>query len=149
MFRARGFALRDAFGDVLRGLRTSEEAEDMPEIKNVTPAPRAKVPKESLPAADATLTLNNSGNLAAEPEPEIPGSTGVTEDGSPQARLAKLMEEAGITFDQMRPIISPNRLCAKSAKSLDDLTDENILEVIADFDIIQDATKAEMKQVAP
>ncbi len=36
-FRARGFALRDAFGDVLRGLYTAEEAMDMPTERNVTP----------------------------------------------------------------------------------------------------------------
>jgi len=30
LFRARGFALRDAFGDVLKGLRTFEEARDIP-----------------------------------------------------------------------------------------------------------------------
>lgn len=38
LFRARSFALRDAFGDVLKGLRTTEELQDIPagEI-NVTP----------------------------------------------------------------------------------------------------------------
>ncbi len=36
-FRARGFALRDAFGDVLKGLRTVEELRDLPsEPRNVT-----------------------------------------------------------------------------------------------------------------
>lgn len=35
-FRARGFILRDQFGDILKGLRTVEEARDMAEI-NVTP----------------------------------------------------------------------------------------------------------------
>jgi hypothetical protein len=37
-FRARGFALRDLFGDVLKGLRTVEEARDLPmDPLNVTP----------------------------------------------------------------------------------------------------------------
>jgi len=37
-FRARGFLLRDVFGDVLKGLRTVEEARDIPaEPVNVTP----------------------------------------------------------------------------------------------------------------
>ncbi len=37
-FRARGFALRDNFGDVLKGLRTIEELNDYPEEPiNVTP----------------------------------------------------------------------------------------------------------------
>jgi hypothetical protein len=37
LFRARGFALRDVFGDVLKGLRTVEELRDTPPEKNVTP----------------------------------------------------------------------------------------------------------------
>jgi len=37
-FRCRGFVLRDVFGDVLKGLRTTEELRDEPEQKNVTPA---------------------------------------------------------------------------------------------------------------
>ena len=37
-FRARGYVLRDLFGDVLKGLRTVEEARDIPaEPLNVTP----------------------------------------------------------------------------------------------------------------
>jgi hypothetical protein len=37
-FRARGFLLRDVFGDVLKGLRTMEEVRDIPtEPVNVTP----------------------------------------------------------------------------------------------------------------
>jgi hypothetical protein len=36
-FRARGFLLRDQFGDILKGLRTAEEARDMPSEINVTP----------------------------------------------------------------------------------------------------------------
>ena len=36
-FRARGFILRDMFGDVLKGLRTMEEVRDTPNEINVTP----------------------------------------------------------------------------------------------------------------
>ena len=36
-FRARGFILRDLFGDVLKGLRTMEEVRDTPSEINVTP----------------------------------------------------------------------------------------------------------------
>ena len=36
-FRARGFILRDLFGDVLKGLRTMEEVRDTPNEINVTP----------------------------------------------------------------------------------------------------------------
>ena len=36
-FRARGFSLRDNYGDVLKGMRTTEELRDMPPEINVTP----------------------------------------------------------------------------------------------------------------
>ncbi|SET75925.1 recombinase RecT [Paracoccus homiensis] len=36
--RARGFALRDAFADVLRGVAIAEEAQDSPVMRDVTPA---------------------------------------------------------------------------------------------------------------
>jgi hypothetical protein len=39
--RARGFALRDAFPDVLKGLITAEEAQDYPDEKDITPAVKA------------------------------------------------------------------------------------------------------------
>lgn len=35
--RARGFALRDTFADVLRGVAIAEEAQDMPVMRDVTP----------------------------------------------------------------------------------------------------------------
>ena len=48
--RARGFALRDAFPDVLRGLISAEEAEDIPTGKTIDadkPAPEAPQPPSS------------------------------------------------------------------------------------------------------
>jgi len=62
--RARGFALRDAFPDVLKGLITAEEAQDFPSeaaptvVKDITPrnpldalqAPARPAPAPSLPA---------------------------------------------------------------------------------------------------
>lgn len=50
--RARGFALRDAFPDVLKGLITAEEAQDYPSdqpAKDITPAKPAN-PLDALPA---------------------------------------------------------------------------------------------------
>lgn len=40
MWRARGYALRDKFADALGGLITVEEAQDIPEPRNVTPQKR-------------------------------------------------------------------------------------------------------------
>ena len=49
MWRARGYALRDKFADVLGGLITAEEAQDMPTERDITPASREE------PAAPAAL----------------------------------------------------------------------------------------------
>lgn len=72
--RARGFALRDAFADVLRGLVTAEEAQDYTHVEPTKPEPRPTPevrPKfdapqpvtESDPLAKARLAVNNATNL--------------------------------------------------------------------------------------
>lgn len=45
-FRARGFILRDQFGDVLKGLVTAEEAMDMPPTRNETPPTSEATPPD-------------------------------------------------------------------------------------------------------
>lgn len=60
--RARGFALRDAFPDVLRGLLSAEEAADIPTIEGTaepTPAP------EPSPASDRREAINREVPIAA------------------------------------------------------------------------------------
>jgi hypothetical protein len=65
--RARGFALRDAFPDVLKGLISAEEAQDYPEdtaprpIKDVTPVPANPLDMIAPPAA-----------TTPPPAPEVP-----------------------------------------------------------------------------
>lgn len=45
MWRARGYALRDKFADALGGLITVEEARDIPEEREINPAPQAQQPQ--------------------------------------------------------------------------------------------------------
>ena len=54
--RARGFALRDAFPDVLKGLITVEEAQDYPEDMPVAQAPQIKHanPLDAIPAVSVS-----------------------------------------------------------------------------------------------
>lgn len=64
--RARGFALRDAFPDVLKGLITVEEAQDYPETetKDITPKPvLSNNPLDAIPAIE--------DEIVAISEPEI------------------------------------------------------------------------------
>lgn len=68
--RARGFALRDAFPDVLKGLITVEEASDYP-VETTKPAPRAVLrnpldaigkerhPAEALPVPESPIVMLN------------------------------------------------------------------------------------------
>ena len=70
MFRARGFLLRDQFGDVLKGMITREEAIDMPREINLTPdGPQAGEPARIQDTSDLKVT-------APEPEPAKPKAPG-------------------------------------------------------------------------
>jgi len=91
--RARGFALRDAFPDVLKGLITAEEAADFPDeakprpIKDVTPLPAnpldmipppAPVEEEYVPdLEEANVELQNDSAESAEPVAELDALDGV------------------------------------------------------------------------
>jgi hypothetical protein len=73
--RARGFALRDAFPDVLKGLITAEEAQDYPSQgeKDITP-PRPSNPLDALaPPATSTPSeeLQTPSELLDQPPAEV------------------------------------------------------------------------------
>lgn len=153
MWRARGFALRDAFGDVLRGLRTAEEVEDMPPIKDVTPAPRAKVPKEqkSLPEmVSETLPPDNAASDGKENPDKVTSAESdkpVTDiaqppSESPADKLIKLLACTKISFEDIKPHL-PRGLAPRDAKSVDDLTEANTIKIIESFDVLMDIVKAE------
>jgi hypothetical protein len=85
--RARGFALRDAFPDVLKGLITAEEAQDFPSeaaptvVKDITPrnpldalqAPARPAPAPSLPAqtSDPMVIEAAMADTLDEPPPPL------------------------------------------------------------------------------
>ncbi|WP_193699509.1 recombinase family protein [Bombella apis] len=63
--RARGFALRDAFPDVLRGLITAEEAQDMAIEAPFNPKPDAD-PRQSKKKAAANVSLDERARESAD-----------------------------------------------------------------------------------
>lgn len=85
MFRARGFNLRDNFGDVLKGLRTSEELRDMPHVEDEVVT--ATGPKTAALLNRLTTIRNGNGTAPVEAEvvteqgEVIPASTAVGCDG--------------------------------------------------------------------
>lgn len=64
--RARAFALRDVFADVLKGLKVAEEVEDYPAEKDITPAEPAKTGS----ALDRMKSAMSSQQPVIEAEPE-------------------------------------------------------------------------------
>lgn len=62
--RARGFALRDAFADVLRGVAIAEEARDTPVMRDVTP-------EGDLIEGPATASAKVRNKIAEKKAPEV------------------------------------------------------------------------------
>jgi hypothetical protein len=60
--RARSFALRDSFGDALKGFRSTEEEQDSPPERHVTPqASESKLFATPVKAEPTALVLDSSG----------------------------------------------------------------------------------------
>lgn len=96
--RARAFALRDVFADVLKGLKVAEEVMDYPEEKDVTPTPSQMTAK---PASKAAAVLDKVRRNKPEPADQ---NAGVTVDQDPQvveytdeqrAQLDSVIEKMG------------------------------------------------------
>jgi hypothetical protein len=74
--RARGFALRDAFPDVLRGMISTEEAQDIPEEKfagttlDADPEPPAPIRAAAAPMARADRIAEKAPAYEAPPQPK-------------------------------------------------------------------------------
>jgi hypothetical protein len=82
--RARAWALRDVFPDVLKGVHIAEEAQDMPPERVVTGV-------EIMPAAGASRTASIKAKLAARSaSPPTP-----TEEGPDLAMVLTLIADAG------------------------------------------------------
>ena len=150
--RARGFALRDAFPDVLKGLITAEEAADFPDeakprpIKDVTPLPAnpldmipppAPVEEEYVPDLEANVELQNDSAESAEPAAELDVIDGipimVPGKAEPHAVFASLDDWAAALedlFDKTaRAGKRPVRERMTILKELRQLNEENLQRV--------------------
>lgn len=69
--RARSWALRDAFADVLRGIQSVEEVRDIPEVIDVTPPqPVLPEPKAATKAEQVLSKVRAKKPRPPEPEPQ-------------------------------------------------------------------------------
>ena len=92
--RARGFAIRDAFPDVLKGLITVEEAQDFPAeaIRTAQPMPNAPV-KNPL---DAIGKLSVSEPVVLETPAEMRNLETTLDDANAQLQEASVVDDDGV-----------------------------------------------------
>jgi len=98
--RARGFALRDAFADVLRGVHIAEEARDMPDedaMRDVTP--EADKPKggSKVDSAAGAVSKKRGKTQASDEQagPTIKDVLKRIDDAETEAELVKVGSDAG------------------------------------------------------
>lgn len=106
--RARGYALRDMFPDVLKGMRTAEEVRDMPKEKDMGDVEQVAEP-ESKSARDKVMARLKQ-NKAPEPEPKAepkaqPKAHAKQADSAPTpAELLIVKLDSAETAEQLKPL---------------------------------------------
>lgn len=89
--RARGFACRDVFADVLRGVSVAEEVQDYPQAeRDITPAP---VEVQSLPPAQEKTSITTEGFAKA-----------LEKIQAGELTVERLLEKRTLTAEQMEAL---------------------------------------------
>lgn len=128
-FRARSFALRDQFGDALKGLLSTEEAGDVVEVTPTATAVTVAKPVfastvaiPDAPKAAITLVQAEGETIQAQPAPApAVEAAPAAPTETPQQRLATLVTEAGANFDQFLAFLEHYKYDTKGAASFDEL----------------------------
>lgn len=103
-FRARGFLLRDAFGDVLKGMRTYEEARDYIDVDAEIideSKPKQKLFKAKAEPQKPTAEEYPKVEEAETPQTEEPKAEAPKSDKSVFDELAERLEAEGLTQAQL------------------------------------------------
>jgi hypothetical protein len=150
-YRALGFALRDEFGDILRGMKTTEELQDYPEeatprrktrydlhkpvresvLANEEPSSAAK-PE---PVEQAPEVLKMAKAASADPEPLRPRPE-QQQNAGPVERLREILRKEGLSEGKVMEVLtSPMvRLANPDAAKLEDVPKESLERVIEGID---------------
>ena len=146
--RARAFALRDVFADVLKGLKVAEEVMDYPEERDITPAAQT----ESKPASKAASVLDKVRSRKQEPvaaivempaEPE-PNPEQPTYGDEQRAQLNGLIEQ--MSYCQS---LSELKEVANQIAFIGALPDEERARATAAYHDNQNRIKDAFQQTAP
>jgi hypothetical protein len=142
-YRALGFALRDEFGDVLRGMKTTEELQDYPEeatSKRKTKYDLHKPVVESVLAdqepKSAADFIGKAVRAKPVPEPVEQAPSGKPQSAGPVARLREILAQEGISEGKVMEVLtSPMvRLANPEATKLEDVSHQSLERVIEDID---------------
>jgi hypothetical protein len=114
--RARNWALRDAFADVLRGLRSAEEVQDMVDVTGAGSATTS--PPEPRRRDFMNEAAGDAGGTAHDPE------TGEVRDDPPRDRPWKLADNIVGEGPRRKAILELLDL-AKVKKDVDEIEDEH------------------------
>lgn len=124
-YRARGFALRDNFGDALRGLISAEEAGDFIDVTPVESKPKRTVSAPVI--TDPTPTQTAQPVVDAKPEPSAP----LTNDRF--AELESLIAGTCATFDDFVAVMTSNSVWkpfVDGVASVPDMKPEHVERVL-------------------
>ena len=147
-YRALGFALRDEFGNILRGMQTTEELADYPSEETprrrkydlAKPAPPSTLAPEAIPMGGKD-EAPPAGELTESKKVEFPAQALPPERA---LQLRTLLERAGIEERKALAVLASPlvRLASTGTTRLEDL-DENALDhAITDFDGLVEMTKS-------
>ena len=154
MWRARGFALRDAFGDVLRGLGTVEENQDLDHdtrlkaAKPVFPKKGKSEPEPETPAVEAHVEVKAEPITPDAPElAEPPAGTGSPSPSDILADLQEVIVREKITLDELSAglrsasIPHPTRW-----EGIVDLSDPSLLKLRDSWEVVFATIQAKRKK---
>ena len=137
-FRARGFLLRDAFGDVLKGMRTYEEVRDYIDA-DVEVVDEAKPKQKLFKAKKSTEPAEESAQDETVSEPENPAATPAEAPKKDDAtkdifeELAARLEAEGLTQAQCLAYARKNGLT--SGGKIDEF---GAMKIVNAFDTVKE-----------
>jgi hypothetical protein len=131
--RARSFALRDAFGDALRGMRTAEEVQDEARPVEGRVVEPAVVPFLAAPAAEVipeTATNDEPAKRTRRTRPEAPPLQLVGDAPSRTKGITAALKRAGLEWSEVERVLIENDILAE-ATPLDAIDDGVAAQVTA------------------
>jgi len=120
--RARAFALRDGFADVLKGLSIKEEVEDY-QIKGDTPRDEPPAPPPlPMPGPTATIPSPNAPSPLLSIDPPAP----IPDPFTPIAPVGETIPDVGTDLDGFIKFMFAKFAAAKTAEELNELWETHV-----------------------